>query len=249
MNNEKTILVIEDEKGIRNFIHNALTTNGYKTILAENGKNARTAFLSQCPDLVLLDLGLPDADGLTLLQEFRQWNATPVLIVSARDKESEKVSALDMGADDYITKPFGISELMARVRIADAPLCLGNFVLPKADADERAAAVTDHHRNGQCHHRQGKYNGVGGVAVGAQIAGVCNKDLVYDVVQRTHQQRNDARDRVFLHQLADALRAEKLIGTFHGIHLYLSILGQTLQFALSMPGQHPQTAYRKYAVL
>ena len=68
MNNEKTILVIEDEKGIRNFIHNALTTNGYKTILAENGKNARTAFLSQCPDLVLLDLGLPDADGLTLLQ-------------------------------------------------------------------------------------------------------------------------------------------------------------------------------------
>ena len=118
MNNEKTILVIEDEKGIRNFIHNALTTNGYKTILAENGKNARTAFLSQCPDLVLLDLGLPDADGLTLLQEFRQWNATPVLIVSARDKESEKVSALDMGADDYITKPFGISELMARVRTA-----------------------------------------------------------------------------------------------------------------------------------
>lgn len=118
MNNEKTILVIEDEKGIRNFIHNALTTNGYKTILTENGKTARAAFLSQCPDLVLLDLGLPDVDGLTLLQEFRQWNETPVLIVSARDKESEKVSALDMGADDYITKPFGISELMARVRTA-----------------------------------------------------------------------------------------------------------------------------------
>ena len=116
MNNEKTILVIEDEKGIRNFIHNALTTNGYKTILAENGKNARTAFLSQCPDLVLLDLGLPDADGLTLLQEFRQWNATPVLIVSARDKESEKVSALDMGADDYITKPFNSREVVARVK-------------------------------------------------------------------------------------------------------------------------------------
>ena len=88
MNNEKTILVIEDEKGIRNFIHNALTTNGYKTILTENGKTARTAFLSQCPDLVLLDLGLPDVDGLTLLQEFRQWNETPVLIVSARDRTS-----------------------------------------------------------------------------------------------------------------------------------------------------------------
>ena len=118
MNDNKTILVIEDEKGIRNFIHNALTTNGYKTVLAENGKNGRAAFLSNCPDLVLLDLGLPDADGIDLLKEFRQWTNIPVLIVSARDKESEKVLALDLGADDYITKPFGISELMARVRTA-----------------------------------------------------------------------------------------------------------------------------------
>ena len=118
MNDNKTILVIEDEKGIRNFIHNALTTNGYKTVLAENGKNGRAAFLSNCPDLVLLDLGLPDADGIDLLKEFRQWTNIPVLIVSARDKESEKVMALDLGADDYITKPFGISELMARVRTA-----------------------------------------------------------------------------------------------------------------------------------
>ena len=118
MTNTKTVLIIEDEKGIRNFIHNALTTNGYKTVLAENGKNARTLFLSQCPDLVLLDLGLPDIDGIELLREFRQWAQTPVLIVSARDKEAEKVMALDLGADDYITKPFGISELMARVRTA-----------------------------------------------------------------------------------------------------------------------------------
>ena len=118
MNENKTILIVEDEKGIRNFIHNALTTNGYKTVLAENGKNGRAAFLSSCPDLILLDLGLPDADGIDLLKEFRQWTDIPVLIVSARDKESEKVMALDLGADDYITKPFGISELMARVRTA-----------------------------------------------------------------------------------------------------------------------------------
>lgn len=118
MINTKTVLVIEDEKGIRNFIHNALTTNGYKTILAENGKNGRAAFLSNCPDLVLLDLGLPDLDGIELLKEFRQWSETPILIVSARDKEAEKVLALDLGADDYITKPFGISEFMARVRTA-----------------------------------------------------------------------------------------------------------------------------------
>ena len=116
MTDTKTILVVEDEKGIRNFIHNALTTNGYKTILAENGRNARAAFLSQCPDLVLLDLGLPDMDGIELLKEFRQWMQTPILIVSARDKEAEKVMALDLGADDYITKPFSVLELISRVR-------------------------------------------------------------------------------------------------------------------------------------
>ena len=122
-------------------------------------------------------------------------------------------------------------------RVADAPLCLWDFVLPEADADEGAATVTDHHGDGQSHHRQGEHNGVGGVAVGAKIAGVCNKDLVHDVVQRTHQQRNNARDRILLHQLADALRAKELIGTFHGIHLYLSILGQkkTQRAALMQP--------------
>ena len=111
-------------------------------------------------------------------------------------------------------------------RVADAPLCLGDFVLPEADADEGAATVTNHHGDGQSHHRQGEHNGVGGVAVGAQIAGVCNKDLVHDVVQRTHQQRNNARDRILLHQLADALRAKELIGTFHGIHLTFPFWGK-----------------------
>ena len=111
-------------------------------------------------------------------------------------------------------------------RVADAPLCFGDLVLPKADADEGAAAVADHHRDRQRHHRQGKHNGVGGIAVRAKIAGVGNKDLVHDVVQCADQQRNNARDRILLHQLADALRAKELIGTFHGIHLYLSILGQ-----------------------
>ena len=119
MNTEKNILIIEDEKGIRNFINNALTANCYRTTLAENSKTGRSLFLSACPDLVLLDLGLPDGDGMDLLKEFREWSGTtPILIVSARDKEAEKVAALDFGADDYITKPFGMSELMARVRTA-----------------------------------------------------------------------------------------------------------------------------------
>ena len=110
--------------------------------------------------------------------------------------------------------------------VAYAALCLGDFVLSKADADEGAAAVTDHHGNGQRHHRHGEHNRVGGVAVGAQIAGVGNKDLVHDVVQRTHQQRNNARDRILLHQLADAFRAKKLIGIFHGIHLAFPFWGK-----------------------
>ena len=111
--------------------------------------------------------------------------------------------------------------------IAYAPLCFKDFILPKTDADKGTAAVTDHDRNSQCHNRKREHDGVGGVAVGAQIAGVCNKDLVHDVIQCADQKRNNARDRILLHQLADALRAEKLIGAFHGIHLYLSILGQT----------------------
>ena len=118
MTDTKTILVVEDEKGIRNFIHNALTTNGYKTILAENGRNARAAFLSQCPDLVLLDLGLPDMDGIEVLKSVRKWSSLPVVVVSARHHEHDKVEALDYGADDYISKPFGTSELLARIRTA-----------------------------------------------------------------------------------------------------------------------------------
>lgn len=111
-------------------------------------------------------------------------------------------------------------------RIADAPPCLGNFVLSKADTDEGAAAVTDHHGNSQRYHRQGKNDRIGGVAIRAKIAGVCNKDLVHDVIQCADQKRNNARDRILLHQLADAFRAEELIGTFHGIHLTFPFWGK-----------------------
>ena len=104
-------------------------------------------------------------------------------------------------------------------RVANAPPCLGDFVLAKADADKGAAAVTDHHGNGQRHHRKREHDRIGGVAVGAEVAGICNKDLVHDVVQCADQQRNNARNRILLHQLSDAFRAEKFIGTFHGIHL------------------------------
>jgi len=112
------ILVVEDEKAISRFISTVLKAQGFQVV--ETGKGLETAGLvaSHCPDLVLLDLGLPDIDGLEVLRSLREWSEVPLIIVSARGREREKVEALDLGADDYITKPFGTSELLARIRTA-----------------------------------------------------------------------------------------------------------------------------------
>ena len=119
MSEKQTILVIEDERSISNFICRALTANDYKAIPAFRGKEGMSLFFSHSPDLVLLDLGLPDTDGLDILAQLRGLpREVPVIIISARDRESEKVKALDMGADDYVVKPFGVSELLARIRSA-----------------------------------------------------------------------------------------------------------------------------------
>jgi len=118
MNNKTTILVVEDEPIICNFIATTLSANDYKAIKCNTGKDAIALIPSHCPDIILLDLGLPDMDGLQVLKEVRQWSGIPIIIVSARNQETEKVQALDLGADDYITKPFGTSELLARIRAA-----------------------------------------------------------------------------------------------------------------------------------
>ncbi len=119
MSEKQTILVIEDERSISNFICRALTANDYKAIPAYRGKEGMSLFFSHSPDLVLLDLGLPDTDGLDILAQLRGLpREVPIIIISARDRESEKVKALDMGADDYVVKPFGVSELLARIRSA-----------------------------------------------------------------------------------------------------------------------------------
>ena len=110
------ILIVEDEKSIAHFISTILTTNGYETILAKTGTEAMTMLSSHCPDLVILDLGLPDMDGIEVLRSLRGWSSLPVVVVSARTHENDKVEALDLGADDYLTKPFGTAELLARVR-------------------------------------------------------------------------------------------------------------------------------------
>ena len=118
MNIREKILIIEDEKSIARFISTILTANGYEAMRAASGAEAMSMISSHCPDLVILDLGLPDMDGLDILRQLRSWSTLPVVVVSARSHEQDKVSALDLGADDYLTKPFGTDELLARVRTA-----------------------------------------------------------------------------------------------------------------------------------
>lgn len=118
MINQISILLVEDEVVISNFISTILCSNDYNVIKAESGKDAISLLTSKGPDLILLDLGLPDMDGVEVLKMIRAWNDTPIIVVSARDNEREKVEALDLGADDYITKPFGTDELLARIRTA-----------------------------------------------------------------------------------------------------------------------------------
>lgn len=118
MSNKIKILLVEDEDAISNFIGTTLKANNYTVIMARTGQEALSMIPSHCPDLTLLDLGLPDIDGTNILQKIREWSNIPVIVVSARTEEADKVNALDMGADDYISKPFGTSELLARIRTA-----------------------------------------------------------------------------------------------------------------------------------
>ena len=115
-NIKSSILIVEDESYIKKVLETALAAGGYRTISAVTGAQARSAISSYMPDMVLLDLGLPDMDGVKLLKELRQWSAMPVIVVSARSTERDKILALDNGADDYITKPFSAPELLARIR-------------------------------------------------------------------------------------------------------------------------------------
>ncbi|HVO70766.1 MAG TPA: response regulator [Aggregatilineaceae bacterium] len=112
------ILVIEDDVQIRRFLRTTLTSNGYRLLEATTaGEGLKQASLHH-PDVIILDLGLPDLDGLDVTRRLREWALTPIIVVSAREQERDKVSALDAGADDYLTKPFGTSELLARIRVA-----------------------------------------------------------------------------------------------------------------------------------
>jgi two-component system KDP operon response regulator KdpE len=114
---QSLILIADDEKSIRNFLRISLETQGYKCLDAENGANAMMLAASQNPDIMILDLGLPDIDGVDVIKKLRMFTQLPVIVVSARGQDREKVDALDAGADDYLTKPFSVPELLARIRV------------------------------------------------------------------------------------------------------------------------------------
>jgi two-component system KDP operon response regulator KdpE len=112
------VLVVDDERAIRRYLHAALNAQGYTVFEASSGKDALTMTASERPDIVILDLGLPDLDGVEVTQHLREWTSIPIIILSVREQEVDKISALDAGADDYLTKPFNSGELMARIRAA-----------------------------------------------------------------------------------------------------------------------------------
>jgi two-component system KDP operon response regulator KdpE len=111
------VLVVDDEASIRRFLHTALTSHGYEVFEAGTAREGLSRIVDDRPDLVILDLGLPDADGVEVTRRVREWSQIPIIILSVREAEQEKVAALDAGADDYLTKPFGLSELLARTRV------------------------------------------------------------------------------------------------------------------------------------
>jgi two-component system KDP operon response regulator KdpE len=113
---ESTVVIVEDEPEIRRFLRTSLAQHGYRVVESETGRDGLTQAHARNPDVILVDLGLPDMDGVAVVKELRTWTTVPIIIVSARDQEATKVAALDAGADDYVTKPFGVDELLARIR-------------------------------------------------------------------------------------------------------------------------------------
>ena len=122
--NKPLVLVVEDDRPVRNLIVTTLKSHDYRYLTAENGKNAIMEAASHNPDIVLLDLGLPNIDGTEVITNIRGWSNMPIIVISARSEDSDKITALDAGADDYLTKPFSVEELLARLRVTQRRLLL-----------------------------------------------------------------------------------------------------------------------------
>ena len=122
--NKFQILVVEDDSPIRNLIATTLKTHNYKYLLAQNGEEAIIQASTHDPDVVFLDLGLPDMDGVEIIKKIREWSNMPIIVISARSEDEDKIEALDAGADDYLTKPFSVEELLARLRVMQRRIAL-----------------------------------------------------------------------------------------------------------------------------
>ena len=132
------VLVIEDDKSIRNFMKTILEANNYDVLIATTGAEGYSMVTSQCPDVVILDLGLPDMDGVEIIRKIRSWSNMPIIVISARTEDSDKIEALDAGADDYLTKPFSVDELLARLRVTQRRLAL-----MKTDVTQESSIFTN----------------------------------------------------------------------------------------------------------
>lgn len=181
--NKYKILLVEDEKNIRNLVATMLETEGYQTIHANSCSSAKTVFNSYLPELVILDLGLPDSDGMSFLEYVRKESLVPIIVLSARTNESDKITALDGGANDYITKPFSSGELLARVRAAlrnnrfsadEGRLPGGKFALKDLEIDYDARQVFI--KGEEIHLTQTEYNIV------AFLSENCGKMLTYAAI-------------------------------------------------------------------
>lgn len=134
----RVVLVVEDEPQVMRFLRATLAAHGYRVVEAGTGEQALVEAATRSPDVVLLDLGLPDLDGVEVVRRLREWSATPIIVISARGREDDKIQALDAGADDYLTKPFNVGELLARMRVA-----LRNAARVAAGPGDPAFAVGD----------------------------------------------------------------------------------------------------------
>ncbi len=136
--NKPVILIVEDDVPVRNLMVTILKTHNYKYLTAENGAEAILEASSHNPDIVFLDLGLPDIDGVEVIRQIRNWSNMPIIVISARSEDTDKIEALDAGADDYLTKPFSVDELLARLRVT-----LRRLSLMKGNADANAAVYVN----------------------------------------------------------------------------------------------------------
>ena len=145
--NKMTVLVVEDDRSVRNLLVTTLRTHGYRHLEAQDGEEAIVQASSHNPDVILLDLGLPDMEGTDVIARVRTWSNMPIIVVSARNEDADKIAALDAGADDYLTKPFSVEELMARLRVTQRRLAYSNTSMALDARFENGALRVDYAAN------------------------------------------------------------------------------------------------------